>query len=115
MLTDELDKGDYIVEFVSTGAKQYAYRTYRGKQVCKLRGFTLNSKHSQQVNFDTLKDFVFNIQPFRNTTLNNPTQIVRNKRDFEIVSQPLAKKYKPVFTKRRIDPANGIMTYPYGY
>ncbi len=115
MLTNEVDAGDHILEIVCTGPKQYAFRTFKGKKVCKLRGFTLNCKHSQAVNFDALRDFVFNIQPFRDTTLRNPSNIVRNKMDFEIVNRPLAKHYKPVFTKRRIDPENRVLTYPYGF
>ena len=41
--TNELDEpNDYITEFISGGAKNYAYRTKQGKTDCKVRGFTLN-------------------------------------------------------------------------
>ncbi|XP_053373006.1 uncharacterized protein LOC128546475 [Mercenaria mercenaria] len=36
-LTDELDGGEYIVEFVSGGPKNYAYKTSKNKETCKLR------------------------------------------------------------------------------
>ena len=39
-MTNELDEGDYIVEFVSGGAKNYGYATKHGKIVCKVRGFS---------------------------------------------------------------------------
>ena len=42
--TDECDDGDYIVEFVSGGPKNYGYRTKQGKVECKVRGFRLNSE-----------------------------------------------------------------------
>ncbi|XP_053380065.1 uncharacterized protein LOC128548714 [Mercenaria mercenaria] len=34
-LTDELDGGEYIVEFVSGGPKNYAYKTSKNKETCK--------------------------------------------------------------------------------
>ena len=55
-LTDELSHGDYIVEFVSTGPKSYAYRTLHGKVCVKVKGFTLNFENAQRINFDTLRD-----------------------------------------------------------
>ena len=39
-LTNELKAGEHIVEFVSGGPKNYAYRTNNGKEVCKVRGFS---------------------------------------------------------------------------
>jgi len=46
-LTNELDDNDHIINFVSGGPKQYAYQTAKGKQVCKIRGFTLNYTNSK--------------------------------------------------------------------
>ena len=53
-LTDELD-GEDIVSFVTTGPKSYAYKTSSGKEVCKVKGMTLNYKTSNIINFDTLR------------------------------------------------------------
>ena len=53
-LKDELD-GDVIEEFVSGGAKNYGYRTVRGKTECKVRGFTLNVRGKEVLNFDSMK------------------------------------------------------------
>ena len=58
--TDELDEGDFIVEFVSGGPKNYAYRTHQGKEECKVRGFSLNFTNSQIIKFETMKDVVQN-------------------------------------------------------
>lgn len=41
-LTNELKKDDWITEFVCNGPKNYAYRTHKGKEVCKVKGFSLN-------------------------------------------------------------------------
>ena len=53
-LKDELD-GDVIKEFVSGGPKNYAYQTVRDKTVCKVRGFTLNVRGKETLNFDSMK------------------------------------------------------------
>ena len=38
-MTNELDEGDYIVEFVSGGAKNYGYATKHGKSCVKFVAF----------------------------------------------------------------------------
>ena len=51
---DELE-GDHIVEFVSGGPKNYGYLTNRGKTECKVRGFSLNIKGHEYLNYQVLK------------------------------------------------------------
>ena len=53
--TDELD-GDPIVEFVSGGAKNYGYLTRSEKTECKVRGFSLNYKTKQTLNYLSMKE-----------------------------------------------------------
>ena len=53
-MTNELDDGDYITTFASGGPKNYTYQTKNGKTVCKVRGFTLNYRGSQKLNFETM-------------------------------------------------------------
>ncbi|XP_035226144.1 uncharacterized protein LOC118198555 [Stegodyphus dumicola] len=55
--TDELD-GDIIKTFVSGGPKNYAYQTATGKTCCKVRGFSLNFRNSQLLNFEAIKSLV---------------------------------------------------------
>jgi hypothetical protein len=57
-LTDELDRGEHIVKFVSGGPKNYAYRTNTGKETCKVRGFTLNYTNSKLINFNSVRTLV---------------------------------------------------------
>lgn len=54
--TDELDPGDYIEEFMSSGAKSYAYITHLGKTVCKVKGVSLNFKNACKLNETTLRE-----------------------------------------------------------
>ena len=52
-LTDELG-GHHIVEFVSGGPKNYAYKLENGECHCKIKGFTLNHTNSQVLNFEKM-------------------------------------------------------------
>jgi hypothetical protein len=63
-MTDELNPGEYIDEFVSGGSKNYAYKihnrddTKEPKTVCKVRGITLNYHASRLVNFDVIRRMI---------------------------------------------------------
>ena len=39
-MTNELDDGDYIIDFTSAGPKNYGYKTKNDKVCCKVCGFT---------------------------------------------------------------------------
>ena len=68
-LTDELSctkigckgckQGHWIVDFISCGAKNYAYKLNTGEVVCKVRGFSLNYSASQIVNLESMKMLSF--------------------------------------------------------
>jgi hypothetical protein len=113
-LTHEIDDDDHIVEFVSGGPKQYAFRTEKGKEVWKIRGFSLNYANSKLVHFDALKDYILNVNPKRNTTLVDHFKVIRDKTTFEVTSRAEAKHYQPVFRKRVLGP-DGISSLPYGW
>jgi hypothetical protein len=57
-LTDEIDEGDHITEFVSTGPKSYAYRTLKGKQEVKCKGITLNVMTLKELDFSLMHEMV---------------------------------------------------------
>ena len=108
--TDELD-GDFIVEFVSGGPKNYAFKTSQGKETCKVRGFTLNFENSQAINFQSVKDVIQNKTECIVTK--NVSKICRDKRKRKLYNREEEKKYQQVFTKRRI--LNDYTTVPFGY
>ena len=56
-MKDELE-GDVIVEFISGGAKNYGYKTRGGKTECKVRGFTLNVRGLEVLNYQTMKNTI---------------------------------------------------------
>ena len=62
--------GKYIVEFVSGGPRNYAYRVIDTKDdveqsntVSKVRGIKLNYTASQLVNFDIIRGMILNREP----------------------------------------------------
>lgn len=58
-LTNEIKAEDgYIIEFVSGGPKNYAYRTLSGREECKVQGFTLNWTNSKVINFEAIKSII---------------------------------------------------------
>ncbi|CAH0553368.1 unnamed protein product [Brassicogethes aeneus] len=119
MLTDEITEygpGSKITEFVSGGPKNYAYRVYIAnkkeyKSICKVKGITLNSKNSANVNFETLKAMVCdNAEP---TYVHNNRKICI-KPNYDVISRPEPKIYRIGYNKRRrLD--NSYDTVPYGY
>ena len=115
-MKDEVE-GDHIVEFVSGGAKNYGYKTARGKVECKVRGFTLNVRGKEVLNYDSMKKLVHKeLKEGQKTQLEvtNPSHFKRNtkQKDISLVSQ--TKKYKLVFDKRVID-SQSMISYPFGY
>ena len=113
-LTSEISAldGGYIIEFVSCGPKNYAYTTKSGKQVCKIRGFSLNFKNVSILNFDALCDMVINDSD-QKRVLFNENKIVRDKGENIIYNRPEEKVYRMVYTKRVI--LENYDTVPYGY
>ena len=117
--TNELKENDFIEEFVAAGPKNYAYKTNQQHVECKVRGFTLNMRGQQTLNFHTMKDLVLSeiLDPEdspHTLTLTNPHKIQRvavNK-TLQTISQD--KTYKLVFDKRVLD-SDTYQSYPYGY
>ena len=109
-LTDELD-GDHIVHFVSGGPKNYGYKTYRGKEVVKVRGFTLHHTNRQLIHFDSIRELVTG--PPQTITVTNPRKITREKRKRTLYNREEKKDYRMVYDKRVI--LDNLDTLPYGY
>lgn len=117
-MKDELD-GDVITEFVSAGAKNYAFVTQQGKVECKVRGFTLNARGSAILNFETMKANILSElhhpQDQRRTTdVVTPYYFQRDSERKRIKVVPRVKKYGCVFDKRVIN-VDTKMSYPYGF
>lgn len=122
-LTNEIpSKQKYIVEYVSGGPKNYAFRTCDGTETCKVRGFSLNFANSRLINFDAVKDLVIQKNPAKRKrkfedneiiSVTNPSKICRDARKRTLYNRKEDKQYKIVYTKRVVLP--DLSTIPYGY
>ena len=124
-LTDELTckelsckkvecEGHWIVEFVSCGPKNYTYKLNTGEVVCKVRGFSLNYKASQVINFETMKETLYawkNNDKKELVTIR--TEILRDKKSPKVYNRIVHKHYGVVYDKRIV--LDDFSTIPYGY
>lgn len=143
-LTSELKPNEHIVEFVSGGPKNYAYRTSMGQEVCKVKGFSLNYANSRLINFKSMLDLIVctseqqdivdemeqttpdnevnkstetstdKTKNVKYITVTNEKKISRLKSKRIIYNRQEKKKYKIVYSKRVIQ-KNTHDTLPYGY
>ena len=118
-MTNELDDGDFITEFASAGRNNDGYKTRQGKVCCKVRGFTLNVRGSQQLNYDVMcQNLIDEItQPLderRNIHVTNPNFFWRNPATKHLRVITRTKRYGLVFDKRVVDPTT-FASFPYGY
>jgi len=107
-------EGHWITEFVSCGPKNYAYKLNSGQIVCKVRGFSLNHQNSQILNFESMKQALYNWhrnEPDEIVTVS--TMILRDKREPKVYNRQMSKKYGVVYDKRQV--LNDLTTLPYGY
>ena len=114
-LKSELRPSEHIMEFLSAGPKNYAYATNKGIEECKVKGFTLNFTNAQNINFQTMKEMLSSSDPLEKSIITtNPCKITRNKNQNLINNRREKKRYRIVYTKRRVDWST-FQTYPYGY
>ena len=116
-MTDELD-GDTIKEFVAGGAKNYGYETIGDKFVCKVRGFTLNVRGREKLNYQTMKEHILDTleeeEPAEPIVVTNPNHFHRDQTAKKLRLVRQEKKYRLVFDKRVIDRTTH-RSHPFGY
>lgn len=113
-LTSELEEGEHIIEFCSTGAKSYSYMTNKGHCVCKVKGFTLNRQASKVINFRSMLNLLTVPGP-QVLPVQYPFNIRRRKRELEIDAVPLVKRFCPTYNGKRVVDTETWITTPYGY
>ncbi|PFX13997.1 hypothetical protein AWC38_SpisGene21885 [Stylophora pistillata] len=118
-LTNEPEDGDYIVEFISAGAKNYGYVTLNGKCCVKVKGFSLNVRGMQQLNYDIMKENILDeiqhpLEESRKTEIINPVHFVRDPVKKKIRTETQVKSYRLVFDKRVME-VGQVRSFPYGY
>lgn len=95
-LTDELEQGDTIMDFVATAPKSYAYRTLHGKEVCKVKGFSLNFRNQKFLNYESMKRALDEDSLVMTQNLQ-----FKISKDHSIVSQYPEKQFQVTATKRQ--------------
>jgi hypothetical protein len=118
-LTSELEPDEHIVHFTSAGPTNFSYLSSKSKEVCKIRGFTLNFKNSIFLNFRSMLDLVTSPNDSDNPdkkhiTVSNASKISRNKKTCKIYARNEDKKYQIVYSKRVIE-KDTYNTFSYGY
>jgi hypothetical protein len=107
--TDELD-GKHIEKWLATGPKSYYYKTNKGKECTKCKGFTLNHKNAEKINAETMEKLIDG--EIENIRVTN-TQITRNVQTKQLVNKDETKTLSFNFDKRII--VDNYNTLPYGY
>ncbi|MCP4458736.1 MAG: hypothetical protein GY816_12045 [Cytophagales bacterium] len=122
-LTDEIQKdygsGAYISEFVSGGPKNYGYRVSlpsgEEKECIKIKGHSLNYSVSRVLNFNLMKELVFEFA--QGSSENKEVKVnyrqIRRKEGPTVTTVSGEKIYRIVYNKRVVK--NNFETIPYGY
>ena len=111
-MTDELG-GNYIVEYISNGPKNYAYRTSDGQQIVKIKGFTLNHLTSQQITFDAMRDMAISRNDIQIKVVEK-RKIKKDLKRRQVITIDFNKTYQRVFDKRVRNP-NTHTSLPFGF
>lgn len=115
-LTNELEEGRHIVEFVSTGPKSYSYRDSKGDSQIKLKGITKTLYNLRQVNFESmllcLSEGVVHVEADTKPCYAR-NMVFRTDAFGNIRTRHELKVFRMVYNKRFIGP--NYVTYPFGY
>ena len=104
-VADEYGTGKYIMEFVSGGPKNYAFKVSDGSIKSKIKARDSSFNSLQKLNFVTIKDFILN-SVFEGKTDNqikyDHLQFKKNKYDKSITIEPVEKSYNFTYDKQKI-------------
>ena len=114
-ITSDHGLGTHITQFVCGGPKNYEYKVNNGKIHCKIRGFTLNFKNNQVLNFDSLKEIICKYvdSPISVDSVSE-CKITGEKWTRRLANKREVKLYQVVYDKRIILD-KGADTIPFSY
>jgi hypothetical protein len=104
----------YIKEWISTGPERYGYLTNKGKELAKMKGFTLNYQNSKHLNFESMKQIIY--KKIDNVRVSYK-MIIRNAKNKTLVNKETPTEFRFDYDKRMVIPEKDciIETFPWGY
>ncbi len=108
--TDELGKNVHIDKWLATGPKSYHYRTNTGKEVTKVKGFTLNYRNCAKINGKYMEQLIYGQS---SGIMVKDKRILRDNRTKNLITKKAPKTLDFNFDKRIV--TDTFDTYPYGY
>ena len=105
--------GSHITEYVFNGPNNYAIRTADGKQIVKVKGFTLNYVASNLLNFVVMRDMAISDEQHY-VKIVRTSQIKKDLKCRQINTLPSSKSYKCIFDKRVRNTKNHT-SFPFGF
>ena len=109
--TNELEPNTYIIEWVSGGAKNYAYKLNNGKTDCTVKGYAINSLTNLILNFDSIKECVENTSK---ELIVPQLKFLKDNSNWQIKTCIVNKIYNCTTYDKRLLFENGE-TLPYGF
>ena len=98
----------------SCGPKNYTYKLNSGEVACKVRGFSLNYRASQVINFESMKEALYSWKKKdKKELVTVRTEILRDKKSPKVYNKVVHKHYGVVYDKRIV--LDNFTTVPYGY
>eukprot|EP00873_Tetraselmis_striata_P042491 jgi/Tetstr1/462755/TSEL_007707.t1 len=104
----EWESEEWVSEYAGIGPKSYATISIEGKEVTKMKGFTLNHENAQRVNLASMKKLIDGESDFLEA---RHLDFVRKGSDIRTVVQPKQASFN--YTKRRL--VGKYHTVPHGY
>eukprot|EP00873_Tetraselmis_striata_P021470 jgi/Tetstr1/441734/TSEL_029957.t1 len=93
----EWESEQWVSEYAGIGPKSYATISIEGKEVTKMKGFTLNHENAQRVNLASMKKLTDGESDFLEA---RHLDFVRKGSDIRTVVQPKQASFN--YTKRRL-------------
>ena len=109
--TNELEEGQWIVEFVSGGSKNYAIRKNNGQTDCTVKGYAINHLTKLILNFDSIKNCVEN--PTKEISIPQ-LKFIKDNSSWTIKTSIVNKTYNCKTYNKRLLLENGE-TLPFGF
>ena len=111
--TNEIDPkdGNYIIEFVSAGPKNYAFLLDTGKTKSTIKGITQNNVTSLIIKYESIKNIVCNDRSAKISVKH--LRFIRDNKKWNVSTQDIYKTYGFVYDKRVLK--TDLSTKPYGF